>query len=70
MKKSFDAVAWMRKRREEIDREDAGLSWKEKREKRPWQELNLQSPDSKSDALTIRPQGRCKPSVLLLTSSL
>lgn len=33
MKKSFDAVAWMRKRREEIDREDAGLSWKEKREK-------------------------------------
>ena len=33
MKKTFDAVAFMRKRREEIDREDAGLSWKEKREK-------------------------------------
>jgi hypothetical protein len=33
MKKSFDAVAWMRKRREEIDREDAGLTWAEKREK-------------------------------------
>lgn len=32
-KKSFDAVAFMRKRREEIDREDAGLSWAEKREK-------------------------------------
>ena len=32
-KKSFDCVAFMRKRREEIDREDAGLSWTEKREK-------------------------------------
>ncbi len=32
-KKSFDAVAFMRKRREEIDREDAGLSWAEKRKK-------------------------------------
>ena len=31
--KSFDAVAFMRKRREEIDDEDAGLSWAEKREK-------------------------------------
>ncbi len=28
--KHFDAVAFMRKRREEIDREDHGLSWKEK----------------------------------------
>ena len=26
--------------------------------KRPWQDSNLQSPDSKSDALSIRPQGR------------
>ena len=33
MKKTFDAVAWMRKRREEIDREDQGLSWEEKHEK-------------------------------------
>jgi hypothetical protein len=33
MKKSFDAVAWMRKRREEIDMEDKGLTWAEKREK-------------------------------------
>ena len=33
MKKIFDAVAWMRKRREEIDKEDQGLSWKEKHEK-------------------------------------
>ena len=33
MKKTFDAVAWMRKRREEIDKEDQGLSWKEKHEK-------------------------------------
>ena len=33
MKKTFDAVAWMRKRREEIDKEDEGLSWKEKHEK-------------------------------------
>ena len=31
--KSFDAVAFMRKRREEIDQEDAALSWAEKREK-------------------------------------
>ncbi len=31
-KKSFDAVTFMRKRREEIDREDAGLSCK------PWLE--------------------------------
>ena len=30
---SFDAVAFMRKRREEIDQEDAALSWAEKREK-------------------------------------
>jgi hypothetical protein len=27
MSKNFDAVAFMRRRREEIDREDAGLSW-------------------------------------------
>ncbi len=33
MKKVFDAVAWMRKRREEIDKEDQGLSWEEKHEK-------------------------------------
>ncbi|MEK7476033.1 MAG: hypothetical protein AAB152_10450 [Candidatus Coatesbacteria bacterium] len=30
MKKGFDAVEWMRARREAIDREDAGLSWKAK----------------------------------------
>ncbi len=30
MKKTFDAVAWMRKRRIEIDEEDQGLSWGEK----------------------------------------
>ena len=33
MKRTFDAVAWMRKRREEIDKEDHGLSWEEKHEK-------------------------------------
>ena len=33
MRKTFDAVAWMRKRREEIDKEDQGLSWEEKHEK-------------------------------------
>lgn len=32
-KKSFDCVAFMRKRREEIDHEDEGLSWAEKRKK-------------------------------------
>ena len=33
MKKTFDAVAWMRKQRMEIDEEDKGLSWEEKRAK-------------------------------------
>ncbi len=33
MRKSFDAVGWMRKRRTEIDKEDQGLSWEEKTEK-------------------------------------
>jgi hypothetical protein len=33
MTKNFDAVAWMRRRREEIDREDAGLTWQERSEK-------------------------------------
>ena len=33
MKKSFDAVAFMRRRREEIDREDEGLSWEERARK-------------------------------------
>jgi hypothetical protein len=33
VKKTFDAVAWMRKRREEIDKEDEGLSWEKKHEK-------------------------------------
>jgi hypothetical protein len=33
VKKAFDAVAWMRKRRIEIDEEDKGLSCEEKREK-------------------------------------
>jgi len=28
--RAFDAVAWMRRRREEIDKEDQGLSWEEK----------------------------------------
>jgi hypothetical protein len=30
MSKAFDAVEFMRRRREEIDREDAGLTWEEK----------------------------------------
>ena len=33
MKKTFDAVAWMRKRRTEIEEEDQRLSWEEKRKK-------------------------------------
>ncbi len=33
MKNNFDAVAWMRKRRTEIDEEDQRLSWEEKRKK-------------------------------------
>lgn len=31
--KSFDAVAWMRKRRVEIDEEDEGLTWEERTKK-------------------------------------
>ena len=33
MKKTFDAVQWMRQRRAEIDEEDRGLSREEKRRK-------------------------------------
>ena len=33
MKKTFDAVVWMRTRRAQIDEEDRDLSWEEKREK-------------------------------------
>ena len=33
MKKSFDAVAWMRQRRVAIDKEDEGLTWEEKSRK-------------------------------------
>ncbi len=30
MNKDFDTVAWMRKRRSEIDEEDEGLTWEQK----------------------------------------
>jgi hypothetical protein len=33
MKKTFDAVAWMRRRRAEIDKEDEGLTWEERSSK-------------------------------------
>ena len=33
MKKAFDAVAWMRRRRTEIDKEDEGLTWEERSRK-------------------------------------
>lgn len=33
MKKTFDAVAWMRQRRKQIDEEDAALSWAQKWQK-------------------------------------
>jgi hypothetical protein len=33
MTKRFDAVAWMRKCRAEIDKEDEGLTWEEKARK-------------------------------------
>ncbi len=33
MSERFDAVAWMRQRRAAIDKEDAGLTWKEKARK-------------------------------------
>ena len=33
MSENFDAVGFMRRRREEIDREDEGLSWEDKAKK-------------------------------------
>lgn len=33
MKKKFDAVSWMRKKRELIDKEDSELTWEEKEQK-------------------------------------
>ncbi len=33
MSKPFDAVAWMRRRRAEIDEEDEGLTWQAKARK-------------------------------------
>lgn len=33
MKKTFDAVKWMRHRREQIDKEDADLTWEERKQK-------------------------------------
>jgi len=33
MKKMFDAVEWMRRRRTEIDKEDEGLTWEERSRK-------------------------------------
>jgi hypothetical protein len=33
MKKTFDAVSWMRQRRAMIDEENATLTWAQKREK-------------------------------------
>jgi len=57
VKKIFDAVGWMRKRREEIDKEDEGLSWEEKHEKTRkllekdplWLSLRKRSFESTSD---------------------
>lgn len=33
MRKESDAVAWMRRRRTQIDEEDEGLTWAKKRQK-------------------------------------
>ena len=33
MNRGFDAVAWMRRRRTQIDEEDEGLTWARKRQK-------------------------------------
>ena len=56
MKKTFDAVAFMRKRREELSREYEGLSWKE-REKRVREAL-------KDDPLWQRLKDRVVPSLV------
>ena len=68
MKKSFDAVDWMRKRRTEIDKEDQKLSWEEKNEKtrkllendRLWLRLKnrLVEPTSISVGSTKRHKGK------------
>ncbi|MBM3322464.1 hypothetical protein FJY69_03160 [candidate division WOR-3 bacterium] len=57
MSKSFDAVAFMRRRREEIDREDEGLSWEERAKKT--REL------LKADALWLYLKGRLAEPVAL-----
>ena len=33
MRKTFDTVAWMRRRRAQIDEEDRSLTWEQKRQK-------------------------------------
>ena len=33
MKKAFDSVSWMRRRRTQIDEEDAALTWAQRRRK-------------------------------------
>lgn len=53
MKKTFDAVGWMRQRRIEIDRETEGLSW-EARSQRIRESL-------KGDSLWERLKGRTAP---------
>lgn len=59
MTKEFDAVAWMRKRRSEIDEEDRGLTWDEKTRKTEellrddplWQKLK-----ARADAGAVKPE--------------
>ena len=66
MKKAFDAVAWMRKRRAEIDKEDEGLSWKEKDEKTRrllkadplWIKLKTQVVESADDSSGVAMESR------------
>ena len=60
MTKIFDAVAFMRRRREEIDREDAGLTWEEKSDK-TWDTL-------RGDPLWERVKGQAVPTGTPLSS--
>lgn len=59
MKKAFDAVAWMRHRRVQIDEEDTDLTWTQKREKT--REQILQDPVLRRLAAETGVRGKTRP---------
>lgn len=67
MTKPFDAVAWMRKRRTEIEQEEEGLSWQERfgrttealRGDPLWEQLTARAvrPGLRAEDPVVRPRG-------------